>query len=184
MRPPVIIFTTAFEQFAVQAFERGAVDYLLKPFDQDRVRRALERARVLLRSPLSSDHAAKTIKQLLEKSAGSSGSVRRLAIKSERRISFVETSDIDWVGAADNYVEIHVGKSTHLLRVTLSELEHQLSANRFVRISRSSLINVDKILEIRSKPHGDYEIQLRCGNVLSGSRKFRTRLQQLMTASQ
>lgn len=177
--PPVIIFTTAFENHAIQAFEGGAVDYLLKPFDGERVRTALRRARLRLgaREPAaheSSRGASHAVREWLRLRDPHATPTKRLAVKSDRRICFVETSEIDWVGAADNYVELHAGKATHLLRMTLTHLEGLLPLEQFKRIGRSRLVNLDRVEEIRSKPHGDYEIVLKVGTVLRGSRNYRS----------
>jgi two-component system LytT family response regulator len=174
--PPIIIFTTAFENHAVQAFEGGAADYLLKPFDRDRIQTALRRARLRLGAQAPSEGATHAVREWLRRRDPVPTPAKRLAVKSDRRICFVETSDIDWVSAADNYVELHAGKSTHLLRMTLSNLERKLPSNQFQRISRSRLVNLNRVAEIRSKPHGDFEIVLQIGTILRGSRNYRSLL--------
>jgi len=176
---PVIIFVTAYDRFALRAFEVHAADYLLKPFDRERFQLALERARERLKrnrdarnnQPLSEVLAA------LEKRPKR---LERLTIQSQGRISFVNTTEIDWICAADNYVELHVGDATQLLRRSISALADELANNQFVRISRSHLVNLDRIKEIRSKSHGDYLILLHNGTRLIGSRTYRHNLAPLL----
>jgi two-component system LytT family response regulator len=107
----------------------------------------------------------------------------RLPVRSQGRISFVNTAEIDWVGAADNYVELHVGKMTHMVRMPLSTLAGRLPSDRLVRISRSQMVNLDRIKEIRSKSHGDYLILLQNGTRLTGSRNYRDNLSGLLGKS-
>lgn len=173
--PPAIIFVTGYDQFAVRAFETNAVDYLLKPFDRERFQTALRRARERLQRAGSDQHSPALLKVLTD--AGKRAKPpERLAIKSGGRISVVKTADIDWIGAADNYVELHAGNGTHLLRTTITALAAQLSPDRFVRISRSHLVNLERVKEMRSKPHGDYLILLHNGTTLPGTRNYRHNL--------
>jgi two-component system LytT family response regulator len=181
-RPPAIIFVTAFDQFALQAFEVHAVDYLLKPFARDRFQTAFQRARERLTgaSPAPGDPS---LASLLATLGADSQPLERLPVRSQGRISFVNTAEIDWIGAADNYVELHVGKMTHMVRMSLSTLAGRLSPDRLVRISRSHMVNLDRIKEIRSKSHGDYLILLQNGTRLTGSRNYRGNLSSLLGKS-
>lgn len=177
---PAVILTTAHEEYAVKAFESNAVDYLLKPFHRERFHLAMERARLRVRA--SSIETSK--ERSLDASDKSFGTLprplERLMIKSEGRISFLKTADIDWVSAADNYVELHSGANTHFMRMTISSLETELSNAGFVRISRSHLVNVDRIKEIRPKQHGDCLVLLNSGKVFSGTRKYRKNLRRYL----
>src|SRR5688572_15221470 len=129
---PAIVMVTAYDEFAVRAFEEGTVDYLLKPFDRDRLRKALRRAR----ETIARGQSEEQIRQLLERLEERAGE-DRVYVKSHGRVAFVKTQEIDWIGGADNYAELHVGKAVHLLRETLASLEGKLSGEEFVRISRS-----------------------------------------------
>jgi two-component system, LytTR family, response regulator len=179
---PVIIFITAHDRFALRAFEVHAADYLLKPFDRERFQTALQRARQRLQgNPIARNH--QSISEVLAAFETRAKPLERLTIKSQGRISFVATAEIDWICAADNYVELHVGKATHLLRTSINALADQLPKNQFVRISRSKLVNSDRIKEMRSKPHGDYLLLLHDGTHLSGSRTYRQNLAPLLGKS-
>src|ERR1043166_5471139 len=141
---PAIIFVTAYDRFAVKAFEANVVDYLLKPFDRERFQTALRRARERLQRGLATqDHSG--LVDVLAKFQKRSGRLERVTIKSQGRISLVNTVDIDWICAADNYAELHVGKRSHLLRMTITALAEELPPNQFVRISRSHLVNLGPI---------------------------------------
>lgn len=172
---PGIIFVTAYDQYALRAFEAHAVDYLLKPFDRGRLQIALRRAR----ERLQRDTATPTnvwLSKVLATLDPPQNCLERVTIKSGGRISIVKTAEIDWIGAADNYVELHVGNSCHLLRMTIGALADQLSKNHFVRISRSLLVNLSRVKEIRRKFHGDCLIILENGTCLSASRSYRKHL--------
>ncbi len=172
---PVIIFVTAHDQFAVRAFEANAADYLLKPFDRDRLRQALQRGRERAKRKAQS-HSMAEVLNLLSRLKRSSKLPRRFAIRLGERILVVKPDEIDWIQGAGNYSELHVGGAVHLLRGTLSELEQQLSPNTFIRISRSLIVNVDRIQEIQAKSHGDCVVVLRDGIKLSATRNHREKL--------
>ncbi len=179
IRLPAIIFVTAYDQFALRAFEIDAVDYLLKPFDHDRFKIALQRARHRLQLDLPGTKDSRS-PEVLTRLRTRGQPLERVTIKAGGRITLVKTADIDWVSAADNYAELHLGNKTHLLRMTITALAHRLPENRFARISRSLLVNLDRIKEIRSKSHGDYFVVLHSGASLSGSRNFRRGLDGLL----
>jgi two-component system LytT family response regulator len=164
--PPAIVFVTAYDEYALRAFEVGALDYLLKPFDDARFHRALQRAKDKLAL-----HAGGT--------AGSSP--RRLVVRSPGQLLFVNVSDIDWIEAASYYACLHVGHDTHILRRTLSELERDLG-DGFIRIHRSIIVNVERIQGLQLHDAGEYEAVLRSGVRLRLSRRFRKRLQDRMAA--
>lgn len=159
---PAVIFVTAHSEFAPRAFDIHAVDYLLKPFDRSRLRTAIGRAKERLEHPAYRSRNGMLPRQL-----------ETIPIKSSGRIKILRPLEIDWVGAADNYAELHVGSNTHLLRITLSELAERLPRNRFARVSKSALVNLDRVQEIRSRTHGDYVVVLHDGTCVPGTRTYR-----------
>jgi two-component system LytT family response regulator len=175
---PVIVFVTAFDKFALRAFEVHAVDYLLKPFDRERFQTALRRALDRVKN-----RDVQTLQQkqsaLIAELRPPSKPLERLAIKSAGRVVFVKISDIDWIEAAHNYVELHVGKESHLLRETLNAIEARLSPEKFVRISRSVIVNIERIKELQPLFHGEYTVTLQNGTRVTLSRRYRDKLQQL-----
>lgn len=178
-RPPVVIFTTAFSQHALKAFEVHALDYLLKPFDRDRLRLALDRARERHRQQQSGALNEK-LTALLAEMRPAPTIVDRLVVKTSGKVVLVKAADIDWIEAADNYVSLHVGNETHLLRETMNALESRLNPKLFLRISRSTIVNLERIKELQPMFHGDYTVILRNGTRLSLSRSHRDRLQHLL----
>jgi len=162
----------------LKAFDVHAVDYLLKPFDKDRFQMALRRAmaRVEQKKP---EEIREQLSALLHDLRPRATSPERLAVKSEGRVVFVNLGDIDWVEAADNYVELHAGKESHLLRETMTGLEARLPSDKFLRISRSTIVNVQRIKELQPLFHGEYVVILRDGTKLTLSRGYRDKLHQL-----
>jgi two-component system LytT family response regulator len=158
--PPAVIFVTAYDQYALRAFDAGALDYLLKPFDNARFERALDRAKQKIRQgrnlPRNLDH---------------------FAIKSAGRILFVKTSEIDWIEAADYYACLHAGLRTHLLRRSMSELEQELAPTVFCRIHRSAIVNLDRVRGLKLGEDGEYEVLLENEISLPLSRRYRKHLQ-------
>jgi two-component system LytT family response regulator len=177
-RLPVIVFVTAHDQFALRAFDVHAVDYLLKPFDRERFQAALRHAMELV-PQRDAGALDKRISALLAELKPSSTAVERLAVKSGGRVVLVKTDDIDWIEAADNYVELHAGRESHLLRETLSALEARLAPGKFIRISRSVIVNADRIKELEPLFHGEYQVTLLNGVKLTLSRGYRHKLPQL-----
>lgn len=175
---PIIVFVTAHDKFALRAFEVHAVDYLLKPFDRERFQSALHRA---LEQVRHRDDPARTQAQaaLLTDMQSSAKPVDRLAIKSSGRITILKTADIAWIEAAHNYVEIHEDKRTHLLRETMAGIEQKLPPEKFVRISRSVIVNVDRVKELEPTFYGEYKVTLHDGTRLTLSRRYRKKLPQL-----
>lgn len=161
--PPAIIFVTAYDQYALRAFEAGALDYLLKPFDNTRFELALDRAKLKIAHERDSP-------QKLE----------RLAIKSAGQVVFIKVSDIDWIEAADYYACVHVGPRTHMLRRSISELEQDLNPTIFCRIHRSTIVNCERISGLKLNEDGDYEVQLDTGAHLRLSRSYRKQIQSRM----
>ena len=188
--PPVVVFVTAYDQYALRAFEMHAVDYLLKPFDDERFDKAVRRAKTQVRQE-KADSLSRRLLALLETyrgagipSPGEGGGegpyLTRLAIRSSGRVVFLRTEEIDWIGAADYYVELHAGGKAHLLREPMARLEEKLDPQRFLRIHRSAIINVDRVREVRTSPLGERFVLLADGTKLKLSRSRRDKLQLLM----
>ena len=176
---PQVVFVTAYDQFALQAFEAHALDYLLKPFDEDRFRRTVDRVRIQLRT--QKRHELDTrIAELLADIRHRPKYYERLVVRSGGRIIVLRVEDIDWVEAAANYVKLHVGPRTYLLRETMGHLEEKLDPARFLRIHRSTMVRVDRIKELEPLFQGDYLVILHDGSRLTSSRSYRDRLQQLL----
>ena len=175
---PSVIFVTAYDKYALRAFEVHALDYLLKPFDVERFNRAMERARTQIERRSISDLSHR-LQSLIDDLQTNQKYAERLVIKSAGRIFFLGVEEIDWVEAADNYVRLHSGSNTHLLRETMNSLEKKLDPAQFLRIQRSTIINVRRIKELHPLFRGEYEIVLRDGTRLASGRGYRTRLQEL-----
>jgi two-component system LytT family response regulator len=178
-RTPEIIFVTAFNQHALRAFEVHALDYLLKPFDRERFQLALGRARTRLAQARSGE-LSQRLTALLAEMRPEPKPADRLAVKTGGRVLFLKTADIEWIEAADNYVTLHVGPESHMLRETMTALEARLDPAHFMRISRSTIVNVERIKELQPMFHGDYVVILRNGARLSLSRGYRDKLQALL----
>jgi len=176
---PNVIFITAYDQYAVRAFEVHALDYLLKPFDRERFTTSWERAKAHILRERNGGVDQRILALLEELKAGTSY-LERLVIKSGGRIYFLETSEIDWIEAEGNYVSVHTGKKAHLLRETISSLESQLDPKKFVRIHRSSIVRIDRIQELQPWFHGEYRVILNSGTQLTLSRKYREKLQEAL----
>jgi len=175
---PAIIFVTAYDRYALRAFEYNALDYLLKPFDRNRFRKALDRARAHLGSEQGREEARQLLGAVEEyKSEGKA--LERLVVKASGRVFFLRVEEIDWIEAAGNYVRLHVGKEAHLLRDTMSSVETRLDPKRFLRIHRSTIVNIERIQELQPLFHGDYVVILRDGKQLNLSRGYRQRLQEV-----
>ncbi len=174
---PHIIFITAFHEHAVRAFDVEAVDYLLKPFDTERFQVALARAKGRIRQK-EPGLTPETLQRLLD-GIRAGAPVERILVKRDDRSYFVAADEIDWIEAADNYVKLHTRGGSHLVRGTLAGLEGRLDPSRFVRISRSAVVNLDRIAELRPWSHGDRIAVLRDGTELTLSRRYRKRLAEL-----
>ena len=174
---PAIVFVTAHEQYAVRAFEVHAIDYLLKPFDRPRFRIALDRARHQIES---GDHHACAMRiAAMIRDIKAPEYLERIAIRTAGRMFFIRAEEIDWIEAADNYARIHHRNGAHLIRETMTSLESSLDPRRFVRIHRSTIVNADRIEEIRTLFHGDQIVVLRGGRELPCGRAYRERLEGL-----
>jgi two-component system LytT family response regulator len=182
---PAIIFVTAYDQYAIKAFEVHALDYLLKPFDDARFEKALKQAKSQIEQR-EINQLSKRLVALLEDRdeqptrARPSGYLSRLMVKSASRVFFLKADEIDWIEAADYYVKLHVGRKSHLLRETMSELEAKLDPEKFLRIHRSSIVNLDRVKEMHLHFNGEYLVILHDGTELKLSRSRREQLQQLL----
>jgi two-component system, LytTR family, response regulator len=179
---PAVIFVTAYDRFALKAFEVHALDYLLKPFDRERFQKALERARQLVQQRQTGDLSRRLSSLLTDLKAEKSEPkfLDRLAVKTEGRVLFFKIDDIDWIEAADNYVSVHIGNEEHLHRETMAALEGKLPPTRFLRISRSTIVNIERIKEMQPMFHGDYVVILKNGARLNLSRNYRDKLNHLL----
>jgi two-component system LytT family response regulator len=176
---PAIVFVTAYDQYAVRAFEVYALDYLLKPFDRERFDKALERAKSHIVTE-KSENMSRRILDALEQIKSKPTHLERLVIKMNGHIFFVRAEEIDWLEAEGNYVRLHTGKESYLLRDTISALESQLDPKRFVRVHRSAIVNIDRIQELQPWFHGEYRIILREGVQLTLSRSYKEKLHELL----
>ncbi len=161
--PQAVIFVTAYDQYALRAFEAGALDYLLKPFDNARFGIALTRAKSRIRGIRSGDDARYQAERIVVKSAG--------------EVCFIRIADIDWIEAADYYACLHVGTRNHLLRRSLAELETELDRKQFCRTHRSSIVNLERVRSLKLQEDGEYEVLLENGAVVRLSRRYRKELE-------
>jgi len=168
---PPVIFVTAYDAHALRAFETHAVDYLLKPIDPDRFRTALARAQTRI--------AGTNLTALLE-SVGPGAPLEQIAVKQGGRISFVKVEAIDWIEATGNYVTLHVGAATHVVRHTLERLAERLGTKRFIRIRRDALVSLAAVKSLEPYLKGSYVVLLRDGSKLLSSRSFAARLKELL----
>src|SRR5215510_561759 len=176
---PLVIFVTAYDQYALRAFEVSAVDYLVKPFDRARFERALTRAKSRLATDRGSDLSRQTL-ALLEELKARSNHVERLLIKAGGRAFFLKAEEIDWIEAEGKYVRLHVGKESYLLREAIGTMETQLDPKKFPRIHRSTIVNIDRVRELQPWFHNEYRVVLKDGTELMLSRSCRKRLGELL----
>ena len=190
-RMPMVIFATAYDEYAVQAFEVYALDYLLKPIDRDRFADALRRAKTRLGDSRAAEgkpedgapkrsETANQLQPFVEHLSRQHQRSARLAIKTEGKMLFLRTAEIDWIEAVDNYAKLHVGKQTYVVRDTLARLEQRLPADRFLRIHRSTIVNVDRVRELQPWFQGDWVVILVDGSRLTTGRSYRARLQKFV----
>ncbi len=179
---PSIVFTTAYDQFAIRAFDARALDYLLKPFEQERLHEAIERTR----AELLKSHNLNLTSHILNLVAKSESQTEsrpvddRMVIRAGGKVVFIDVKEIDWIEAAANYVKLNVGKESYLLREGIGSISERLDPDRFVRIHRSVLVNVSKIKELQPCDSGEYIAVLKNGKELSCSRGYRTQLQRVI----
>jgi two-component system LytT family response regulator len=178
-RLPLVIFVTAYDAYALKAFEVHALDYLLKPFDRGRFQNALRHARQHL-GGTGARNADLRLAALLEDLRPGSKQPDRLVFKQNGRVIFVRTETIDWVEADGNYVRLHAGQDAHYFRETLAGIEAQLAPEKFMRISRSIIVNLDRVKELQPLFYGDYVVILVNGSRLNMSRNYRDRLEAII----
>jgi two-component system, LytTR family, response regulator len=171
-RLPLVVFVTAFDQHAVRAFEVHALDYLLKPFEYDRLRQAVQRARTQLSQNSGATQQTRLL-ALLEDLRTSKQSWNRVAVPDAGRTVFLRPDEIDWIEAEGNYLRLHVGKQSYLLRETMNAAEARLAAKKFLRVSRSALVNLERVKEWQPLFHGDSVVVLENGTRLTVSRGYR-----------
>ncbi|HKR60604.1 MAG TPA: LytTR family DNA-binding domain-containing protein [Pyrinomonadaceae bacterium] len=174
---PFVIFVTAYDKYALRAFEVDALDYLLKPFTRERFFTALERAKTQIRRHVTDYHDS--LQALIER-LEPSRHLERVVIKRGGRISFLDVDEIDWVEADDIYVRFHVVRESHLVRGTMNRLEARLDPQTFLRIHRSIIVNLSRVKELQSLFRGEYVVKLRDGTELTSSRSYRDKLQPLL----
>jgi len=173
---PLFVFVTAFDKYALKAFDVHALDYLLKPFDRDRFDQTLTRARQQLERPTNGDLRTRLL-ALVKDLEPPPPRLERFVIKSGGRVFFVRADEIDWIEAAGNYVKLHVGTETHLLRETMNAVEAQLPRETFYRIHRCHIVNIERVKELQPWFNGEYVVFLRTGARLTLSRGYREKLQ-------
>ena len=178
---PHIVFVTAYDQYAVRAFEKGALDYLLKPFDRERFEQALRRAVSQIQSRKQDDFSERLLTLLNEHRGGGGGSeasgfLERLIIKANGRVFFLKTADVFWIEAEGNYVVLHTEKQKHYFREPISSLESKLDSRRFRRIGRGTIVNLEAVSELQAWSRGDYLVLLKNGTQLKLSHRYRENL--------
>src|SRR6476660_1224921 len=180
-RMPLVIFVTAYDQHALRAFQVRALDYLLKPFDRERFAGALQRARKQIEREETGDLGRRLL-ALVKDLRKDQPRAERLVVKSGGRLFFLRADEIDWVEAAGNYVRLHVGTTSHLLRETMNAIEGRLDPEKFFRIHRSRIVNMERIQELQPWLNGEYDVVLRTGTRLTLSRGYREKLQDRLRA--
>lgn len=174
-RTPAVIFVTAYNEYAIRAFDVNALDYLLKPVDCARLSKAVERAKSQLVQPVPGDDLDSRFRAMLEDIKASSKFLKRLTIKLTGHTILLPTDEIDWIESYGNYLKVHAGRESHLIRGTLQSLETKLHPETFVRVHRSAIVNIEKIKEIYPRSNGDQDLVLQNGQQLMLSRKYRDR---------
>lgn len=179
---PVLVFITAHDEYALNAFRVHALDYLLKPVDRTRFYETLARAKALVRNGHGRADNSRML-GLLERIASRQQQGERLAVKVQGRIIFLKLQEIDWIEAVDNHVRIHVGGQAHLVRDTMTRLESRLPPSKFLRIHRSTIVNAGRIKELQPWFQGDYVVILHDGTQLTSGRSYRANIQRLLEQS-
>jgi two-component system LytT family response regulator len=174
-RMPTVIFVTAYDHYALKAFEVNALDYLLKPFDRGRFQKTLERAKAMIRAPQNGS-VSNQLLSLLQDLRREQEIPDRFIIKSGGRVVFLKIEEIDWMRAVGNYVRLQVGRDSHLMRETMTGMEAKLYPDRFMRIHRSTIVNLDSVKEVQPWAKGEYVVIMRDGTRLIMSRRYRERL--------
>jgi two-component system LytT family response regulator len=176
-RMPFVVFVTAYDRYALRAFDVHALDYLLKPFDRDRFRQALTHANQQIDKRKGGD-IEQRLAAIVNDLRPTKARTDRFVVKSGGRIFFVRTAEIDWIEAAGNYVKLHVGNDSHLIRETMTNVEAKLSPETFIRIHRCHIVNIEQVRELQPWFNGEYVVFLKNGTRLTLSRGYRERLQE------
>lgn len=170
---PGIIFITAYDEFALRAFEFHALDYLLKPFDRERFESAVDHAVKVISSNGGNEVTTRQIKSLLDSIKRDTQPLERIIVKTNGRIIFLKVNEVDWMEAAGNYIKLHVGNESHLVRETMNNIEKQLHPEKFVRIHRSTIINIERLKELQPWFNGEYKVILTTNTQVMMSRGYR-----------
>ena len=178
---PAVIFITAFDEYAVRAFDVSAVDYLLKPIDPARFEQAL--ARATRRLARGSVEDGQELQEFLARWRAERGYSARFVVRTGDKLAFIRAEEVDWIDAAGNYARLHVGGREHLIRETMKSLENRLDPETFVRVHRSAIVNIDRVASLEPYFHGEYVVQMRDGSKLTSSRSHSGRLRALLKAS-
>lgn len=173
---PAVIFVTAYDKYAIRAFEINAVDYLLKPFDEERFEKAVERAKREMKRQESPTEINENLRKLLKEVKNEPKYLRRIPVKSAGGTTLVPTEEIDWISASGHYLELHAGNETHLIREKLSVIETKLDPQIFMRIHRSTIVNLDRIKSLHPLFNGDQLVILKNGRELNLSRNYYDKL--------
>src|SRR5688572_1610319 len=176
---PAVIFVTAYDQFALRAFEAHALDYLLKPFESERFGKALDRIRSQLRAQ-SNNHFDERLRNLLASLGAKESYLERMVARTNGKILIIRVTDVDWIEAAANYVRVHIGPKQFLVRETMTNLETRLDPDKFLRIHRSIIVRKDRIKELEPLFQGDYSVVLHDGTRLTSSRGYRDKIQMFL----
>jgi two-component system LytT family response regulator len=179
-RMPPVIFVTAHDQYAIQAFEIAAIDYLLKPVEAERFALAFKRAAARLRG-MPREEDARQVLAMLDTVANPPRQLERFAVRTGERTVFVPVDDVEWIEAFQNYVRLHAGPATHLLHVPMNTIEAVLDAGRFLRIHRSTIVNVRRIAQLWSIAHGQFAIELKSGQRLQSGRTYGERIRRALS---
>ena len=176
-RLPAVIFVTAFDEYAVRAFEVSAIDYLLKPIDPTRFDQALSRA--MERMAIGSESGGELL-AFLSRWRAQRGFAARFVVRSGGRLTFLRPDEVDWIDAAGNYVRLHSAGRQHLIRETMKSVEARLDPDVFVRVHRSAIVNLDRVASLEPYFHGEYVVLLKDGSKLTSSRSHSARLRALL----
>ncbi len=177
---PAVVFVTAYDEFALKAFDTGAVDYLLKPFDKERLKKALKRAKREIRREIPASEIEEKLRRLLAEIKPPPKYLKRIPVKQIDGTTLVLTEEIDWIAAAGHYLELHAQGKTYLIREKISEIETKLDPENFVRIHRSIILNIDRVKSLHPMFNGDHLVVLQNGTKLNLSRTYNEKLKSLL----
>ena len=177
---PHVIFVTAYDSYAIQAFEIHALDYLLKPYDRKRLQKALERAKSQIAQQQRSNSNTDELRTILTEMAAPPRYLERLIVKDRGVVTFVKAEEIDWIEAQGKYELVHAGQQTHLVREGMAKLEAELNPKKFVRIHKSTIVNLDRIEKLEPLFHADFRVFLKNGTTLTISRRYRQKMEAVL----